>query len=59
MKGLIEECKQREVEQSGLLFKLKDKDKRIRELTKELAKQKDRSSQVESLMRENEYLKEQ
>lgn len=37
MKSVIEDFKQREKDQKSALEKLKEKDKRIRELTKEVA----------------------
>ena len=62
MKAVIEDFKQREKDQKNVLEKLKDKDRRIRELTKEVANlnaKEDNSGELSKLRKENDYLKEQ
>jgi len=62
MKSVIEDFKVREKDQKSALEKLKEKDKRIRELTKEVANlrvKEENSSEIEKLKKENEYVKEQ
>lgn len=62
MKAVIEDFKQREKDQKCALEKLKDKDRRIRELTKEVANlnaKEDTSEELIKLRKENDFLKEQ
>ena len=61
MKGMIEEFKQKEKEKEGLLLKLKEKDSKIRHLTKEVASLKQESNsedQVRTLTEDYRFLQE-
>ncbi len=57
MKGLIEEFKQKEQEKEAYLLKLKEKDAKIKQLTKDLAVAKQEDS-TKKLSEENRYLQE-